>query len=134
MAILLRRCRLVGPPLGTTLRATGADVDGSARGPGGAGPSRSSASGVADPGSRRHSVRWLPGRTSSGEGHPTAPRGRRRGRSSVLDHRCAPAEPRSTTAGSRFMSEALWATRPRLATPEPAVWRGEPTTLAELRA
>src|SRR3954451_17673561 len=51
-----------------------------------------------------------------------------------LDHRCAPAEPRSTTAGSRFMSEALWATRPRLATPEPAVWRGEPTTLAELRA
>src|SRR4051812_26622109 len=32
------------------------------------------------------------------------------------------------------MSEALWATRPRLATPEPAVWRGEPTTLAELRA
>jgi serine phosphatase RsbU (regulator of sigma subunit) len=32
------------------------------------------------------------------------------------------------------MSEALWATRPRLAIPEFPVWRGEPTTLAELRA
>jgi serine phosphatase RsbU (regulator of sigma subunit)/anti-sigma regulatory factor (Ser/Thr protein kinase) len=34
------------------------------------------------------------------------------------------------------MSEALWATkpRPRLETPESALWRGEPTTLAELRA
>ncbi|MFL6097255.1 MAG: SpoIIE family protein phosphatase [Blastococcus sp.] len=32
------------------------------------------------------------------------------------------------------MSEALWATRPRLAIPESPVWRGEPTTLAELRA
>jgi hypothetical protein len=32
------------------------------------------------------------------------------------------------------MSEALWATRPRPATPGSAVWRGEPTTLAELRA
>ena len=34
------------------------------------------------------------------------------------------------------MSEALWATRPRprLGCPESDVWRGEPTTLAELRA
>jgi serine phosphatase RsbU (regulator of sigma subunit)/anti-sigma regulatory factor (Ser/Thr protein kinase) len=34
------------------------------------------------------------------------------------------------------MSEALWTTRPRprLASPESSVWRGEPTTLAELRA
>src|SRR4051794_537319 len=34
------------------------------------------------------------------------------------------------------MSEALWATRPRPrpAGPDDAVWRGEPTTLAELRA
>src|SRR3954451_1989644 len=53
---------------------------------------------------------------------------------SVLDHRCAPAPPTSTAAGRRFMSEALWATRPRPATPGSAVWRGEPTTLAELRA
>src|SRR3954468_19877210 len=51
-----------------------------------------------------------------------------------LDHPCARAEPRSTAAGRRLMSEALWATRPRLAIPESAVWRGEPTTLAELRA
>ena len=32
------------------------------------------------------------------------------------------------------MSEALWATRPRPEVPETALWRGEPTTLAELRA
>jgi len=32
------------------------------------------------------------------------------------------------------MSEALWATRPRPLDDGEALWRGEPTTLAELRA
>src|SRR3954447_9676296 len=90
-------------------------------------------SGVAGPGSGTGWVPWLPDGTGAevptGRPERSPPRP-----STVLDHRCAPAPPTSTAAGRRFMSEALWATRPRLATPEPAVWRGEPTTLAELRA
>src|SRR3954451_2782534 len=89
--------------------------------------------GVPGPGSGTDSVPWVPGGTRA-ECPPGRPERSPPRPTSVLDHRCAPAPPTSTAAGRRIMSEALWAARPRPATPGSAVWRGEPTTLAELRA